>query len=142
MTTLLDAYCVVALLAGEPAGGTVQAMLREAPCEIPAVNLAEAADVLERVYSIPETDVRRVVEPIEALMVRPVDARIAWRAAFLRSKYYARRTSELSLADCILLASARPEEDAIATADPPVAIVARAEGIRVVGVPDSSGRLP
>jgi hypothetical protein len=47
----------------------------------------------------------------------------------------------VSLGDCFVLATAGPG-DAVATADPVVAAVARAEGIGVESLPDSTGRRP
>ncbi len=65
----------------------------------------------------------------------------AWRGAFLRGRHYARGSCEVSLADCLLLASAG-EGDSVATADTSVVAVARAEGIEVAALPDTSGRRP
>lgn len=50
--------------------------------------------------------------------------------------------SELSLADCVLLASAVPRAASIATSDPALATAARREGATVEALPDSQGRLP
>ena len=47
----------------------------------------------------------------------------------------------MSLADCVALATAAAAR-AIATADPPLAAAARAEGIDVIALPDSEGRAP
>jgi len=63
----------------------------------------------------------------------------AFKAARLRIEHYRRRERPLSLADCFLLAAASPE-DRVATADPSVSEVARAEGIELLALPDSSGR--
>lgn len=71
----------------------------------------------------------------------PLDASDAWRAADIRMRYYDRRTNPLSLADCLLLASVEPTDE-LATADPAIAAVARAEGTRLVPLPDSTGALP
>jgi rRNA-processing protein FCF1 len=73
--------------------------------------------------------------------VHPVDESVAWRGALLRARHYHRSTSALSLADCVLVASAGPD-DSIATADPAVATAARAEGIDVIALPSSSGQRP
>jgi hypothetical protein len=47
----------------------------------------------------------------------------------------------MSLADCFLVASV-VDGVSIATADRPVAEIARAEGIEVIALPDSTGRRP
>jgi predicted nucleic acid-binding protein len=69
-------------------------------------------------------------------------AREAWLADDMRSRHYDKKTKTLSLADCLLLAHAILAGDAIATADPPLAAVARVEGLDVIALPDSSGERP
>ena len=66
------------------------------------------------------------------------DREIAWRAAVLRSIHYTRTPCEVSLADCFLIAAATAEDE-IATADPALAQVARAESLRILALPDSTG---
>jgi hypothetical protein len=46
------------------------------------------------------------------------------------------------MADSFLLAHALTDGGPIATSDPPIAAVARGEGVDVVGLPDSSGKRP
>lgn len=138
--TLLDAYGLVALLADEPAADEVERLLRSDECAVPAVNLAEAIDVLTRVHGVPGADVRAGLDPLLGEVVRVVaqGEAAAWRAAELRSKHYRRRLAPVSLADCLLLAAAGPD-DTVATADPHVAHVARSEGIALVPLPDTAG---
>ena len=141
--TLLDAYALVALLLDEPAAEETESLLRSEDAAVSAVNLAEAVDVVQRVHGDSPAETRAILEPITAtaLRVRAVAEADAWRAAELRSRHYRRRSSELSLADCFLLAAARDGES-IATSDPAVAAAARAEGVDVVALPDSAGRRP
>ncbi len=141
--TLLDAYALVALLADEPAANDVERLLRGGDCGIVLVNLAEAIDVTQRVHRFSSADVRTAVEPLlgEALTVVVPTEEEAWRAADIRRRRYDRRASPLSLADCFLLATATVD-DSIATADPPLALTARDEGLRVIGLPDSTGGKP
>lgn len=83
-----------------------------------------------------------VLSPVGDRRARRFGAwRPARRSGSLRARYYHRGECDLSLADCILLASAGDGER-IATTDPAVATVARAEGIDVVALPDSSGQRP
>ncbi len=137
---LLDAYALVALLADEPAAEETEELLRQRDCGAVLLNLAEAVDISCRVHHLDEGDVRAVLDPLVATgkvsLLTPSEA-TAWRAARLRIRYYARKTRAVSLADCFLLASAE-EGDAIATADPPVAEVARAEGIELIPLPDAT----
>lgn len=64
------------------------------------------------------------------------------RAGQLRAAHYHRTTSPLSLADCVALAVADDRGEALATADPSLAAMARAEGVEVIGLPDAQGRRP
>jgi hypothetical protein len=64
----------------------------------------------------------------------PLDREIARRAAELRSRHYHRSSRPISLADAVLLASARAA-DRIATADPDVLAVAEVEGMGTVTLP-------
>jgi len=77
----------------------------------------------------------------EALTVLAVDQRTAWRAGELRAAHYHRVDSALSLADCLLLASAGAD-DRIATSDRAVAATAHRLGIGLVPLLDSNGERP
>jgi PIN domain nuclease of toxin-antitoxin system len=140
---LLDAYAVLALARDERAADEAEAIIRTNDVGISAVNLLEVLDRLVRRYgwSPNETSARLGLMIGERLMVVPTDTDIAWRGALLRARHYERNACALSLADCVLLASAR-RDDAVVTSDPAVAAVARAEGIDVIALPDSSGRRP
>ena len=142
--TLLDAYPLVAYLIGEPAADEVKALLADGGAAATPLNLAEAIDVASRVYGAREASIRGAIEllvSVRLLLVTATGTSDAFRAAHIRVKHYRRRERPLSLADCILLASAG-HGDRVATADPDVAFVARSEGIEVLALPDSSGRRP
>jgi predicted nucleic acid-binding protein len=141
---LLDAYALIALLGEEPAAGEVEELLRGGDCVANVVNLAEAIDVSCRVHNLPHAEVRDALGALilgGQVHVTVPDDESAWRAVELRQTYYAKKTCELSLADCFLIGAATPA-DQIATADKPVAHVARSEGIQVTPLPDSSGSRP
>jgi PIN domain nuclease of toxin-antitoxin system len=140
--TLLDAYALVAFLADEPAAEEVETLIRGGDTAVLVVNLAEALDVTQRVHGVSEAELRRALEPLLGDLVTVAIQRddAAWGAAELRAKYYDRRSCPLSLADCLLLASA--DGNVVATADPALATVLRAEGRTVVALPDSSGARP
>lgn len=140
---LLDAYALVAFITDEPAADDVEPLLRSDDVGIGVVNLAEALDVTQRVRRFAREDVRAAIEPLLARRLRlithsPIDA---WAAADLRVRHYDKRTCAVSTADCFLLASAE-SGDEIATADPAVATVARAEGVGLIPLPDREGRRP
>jgi uncharacterized protein with PIN domain len=143
LVTFLDAYRLVALVADEPAAPEVEAILREGSVAITAVNLAEVIDVVGRIHRIGVEELRATLEPhlSEVITAVPATEADAWRAAGIRTRYYDRRACPLSLADCFVIAAAKPG-DWIATADVPIAETARAEGIEVVVLPDSEGRRP
>lgn len=144
MADVLDAYALVALIVDEPAAQMVEEIMRSGNAAITSINLGEAVDVSCRVHGLDESSVREIVEPLVAgghLAVIAPSGTDAWRAARLRIAHYARRTRAISIADCFLLAAAGTDQR-VATADPAVAEVARAEGIVLLSLPDSAGRRP
>ncbi len=110
---------------------------------IPAPCLTEVVDKLVRKHRVEPAAVSECLGPLidEAIPVVPADGRIAWRAGELHAEHYDRKSSTLSLADCILLATAG-SDDEIATSDRAVAIAARKLGIGVIPLPDSRGHRP
>ena len=137
----LDAYCLVALARDEPAAPEVESLLREEQTAITSVNLLEVVDFLVRRASWPESDVHARLSLLVGHVVRveSVTEEHAWRGAMLRSRHYAKGASELSLADCVLLASCC-EGDSVATSDPAIAAAARGQAIDVIALPDTTGR--
>lgn len=142
--TVLDAYAVIALMAGEGAGAEVAELLRQADPTITSVNAAEVIDVMVRVRGHAAASVTERIELLVAagLAIVAVDVEAGYAAGILRAAHYVKGTSELSLADCIALAAAQQLGHGLATSDAPLASAARAEGISVVGLPDSSGARP
>jgi PIN domain nuclease of toxin-antitoxin system len=142
--TLLDAYALVAFLADERAAAEVAALLRADDTAIPSVNLAELIDVMLRVRRHAAEALDAALLPLLATTtsVLALGQREARLAGVLRAKHYDRRTSPLSLADCLLLASAVLNQAALATCDPPLAAAARSEGVKILPLPDSEGRRP
>jgi PIN domain nuclease of toxin-antitoxin system len=141
--TLLDSFALIAFTLDEPAAEQVDDLLRTSDAEVTSVNFTEVVDVLERVRGLDSLDVHEVFDPLLAgiLSVVPVTEEHAWRAADLRRRYYHRTSAALSLADCIFLAAARSDLT-LATADPVIARTARSEGLNLIALPDSQGRLP
>jgi predicted nucleic acid-binding protein len=110
---------------------------------MPSLCLAEVIDRLMRRWGSSSQNVAEQLGPLidEALSVLALDSTIARRAGEIRAAHYHRRTAPLSLADCVLLATAAPEDE-IVTSDGPVATAAEKLGIGVIPLPDSSGRRP
>lgn len=140
---LLDAYALIAAATGEAAAGEVADLLRAGDCAITTANLAEVYDQLVRRVGLDPDDVEGHVQPLldHSLVLLALEREQAKRAGLLRARYYRRRTAELSLADCILLASL-DEGDMVATADPPLARTARRLDRAVVALPDSRRQRP
>ncbi len=126
---------------GEPAADEVERLLDDGDAGIASINLAEAIDVAMRVHGVPESRVSTELAELtqSSLVVVDCDHARAVRAGELRARHYKSRTRAISIADCVLLASAG-SDDTIATADGSVLEVARAEGIDVVALVDSTGR--
>ena len=139
---VLDAHPVVAFLAGEPAADEIAELLRGAPV-MSVANAAEVVDVLVRVRGLPADEAQALVLSFLDEIAEPVDVslEIALRAGAIRGAAHRRRQLDVSLADCIAIATAGPG-GSVATSDPALATVARAEGVEVVALPDSRGRRP
>ncbi len=135
--TLLDAYAIVAFLVGGPAAPSVRILLREGSTGVATANLAEALDVSQRVHGLPIARAMEVLEPLldGPLVARALDLPLARRAAEIRATHYHRSSRPISLADAILVATTG-HDDRLATADPDVLAVARAEGLETVALPE------
>lgn len=141
---LLDSYALIAFLAGERAAPEVRALLRSGDCALSTAQLAETLDVLVRVLGADRRHVDRVLDPLLLSEIDLVDVGEpeARGGASLRHRHYRRSEAELSLADCLLLATAVLRGATVATSDPPLAVATRNEQLRVEALPDRQGRLP
>jgi len=126
--TVLDASALIAYLLDEPARAEVGDLLRKRPPpSISAVNLEGRP-------------AERVNDAIDLLLVSGLEVQPFWlpnarRSAALRSTFYDRSTSALSLADCACLATAVALKTDLATSDAPLARAARAVGVDVIELP-------
>ncbi len=134
--TLLDAYALIAFLVGGPAAPQIRAILREGDAAVATANLAEALDVTQRVHGLPIPRAVEIIEPLFEGSLTPIflDFDVARRAAEIRARYYHRSSRPISLADAVLIASAK-RGDRIATADLDVLAVASAEELGSVALP-------
>ncbi len=141
--SVLDAYAVLAYLRREPAGAEVATLLRAHPV-ISAVNAAEVLDQLVRVFGRDADEVHADIALLAhaGLDVRPATLESGMLAGRLRARHHHRQRLPVSLADCFGAATALLERRPLATADPDLATLVRAEGGEVHPLPDSSGRLP
>ena len=109
-----------------------------------AVNLAEVVDVMTRIYQRPVDGTTTALAMLESggLTIVPADAAVGALAGELHARHYDRKSSPLSMADCVALATAIVIDDALATSDQPLAAAARAENVTVLPLPDSRGIRP
>lgn len=130
---LIDAYGLIALVRDEPASPRVEALLAEDPCVVATANLAETYDNCQRTAGFDRDEIDRSLDPLFDAKLGTIDCSLetAKRAGDIRAHHYHRRDRDLSLADCILLASAGPG-DSIATGDRAVLDVAAELGIETV----------
>jgi PIN domain nuclease of toxin-antitoxin system len=134
--TLLDAYALIAFLISGPATQHVRGILREGDAAVATANLVEVLDVSQRVYGVPITRTAAILDPLleGPLTAVPLDSAVARRTAEIRAKHYHRSSRPISLADAVLIGSARAG-DRIATADPDVLAVATAEKLDSIALP-------
>ena len=133
---------MLAFLLDEPAAADVERELRDASRTswISAINLAEVVDVMMRIYGrSPEATLESLML-LESggLRVAHVDGDIGVAAGALHARHYHRKTSALSMADCVALATASVLNELLATADVELAAAAAASGVAVVPLPDFS----
>ena len=140
--TVLDAQAIVAFVLGEPGADEVEAILRGASPRISAASVAEVSDVLARTYGKAEDEIGNQIDLLIAagLEIMRVDEGIARVAGRIRAARYHRRRRQLSLGDCLALATAAWVGDPLATADEPLARTAHDERREVILLLDSTGR--
>lgn len=141
---LLDAFALIAFLRGEASAPLVRGLLRSGGCWLGAVQLAETLDVSVRVLGHDRGAVERALDPLLATTLGLLDVGEpeAREAARMRAAHYRKGDSELSLADCLLIAAALHRSCVIATSDGPLARAARLEAVGVSALPNSAGHLP
>jgi predicted nucleic acid-binding protein len=131
--TFLDSSALIALLRDEPEAARVDKLLRSERCSMPLTNAAEVIDVCLRAYGFEDEALYNVLLPLFDSLIEIVapTLALAWRAAEIRRRHYHGRTQPVSLADCLLVASAG-SGDRVATKDEAALAVARAEGVGVL----------
>lgn len=121
-------------------------MLRdlERPARVAAINLAEVIDQLVRVSGWDASGVQDRLDLLElgGLVALATDRRLAVLGGHVRASFYNRKTCQVSLADCVAVATAQDAADSLATSDPDLAAVARQLGVVIIPLPDSEGRRP
>ena len=141
--TVLDAYAVIAYLRGEPSAPEVAELLRGQPL-LTSVNAAEVGDQMVRVFGADPDGIEADLALLShaGLRMLPVSYDLAMAAGRIRARRYHRERAAVSLADCVAAAAALAHRLPLATADPALATMLRAEGGDVHPLPDSRGRRP
>ena len=141
--TVLDAYAVVAYLRGEPSADEVAELLH-GPTILTSVNAAEVLDQMVRVFGSDPDAVEADLALLShaGLTVQAVTHELGMEAGRIRARRYHRDRAAISLADCVAASAALAVRQPLATADPALAAVLRAEGGEIHSLPDSRGRRP
>lgn len=141
--TVLDAFAVIAYLRDERCADEVEDLL-QAPTVLTAANAAEVLDQLVRVYGRDADDVHADLALLAhaGMHIAPVTVDHGLLAGRLRARHYHRKHCAISLADCLAAAAALPEQIPLATSDPALASVVRAEGGKIHPLSDSNGVKP
>ena len=106
------------------------------------MNLGEVLDVLARHRGLGVEAISEKLSWLTAggLDVVAVDERTGLLAGELHARHCDRATRAVSMADCLALATASLLGERLATSDPPLAEIARAEGCEVIALPDAGSR--
>ncbi|MFC5333746.1 PIN domain-containing protein [Mycobacterium branderi] len=140
--TVLDAYAVLALLKGEPAAKPVAQLLGDDPsASLTSLGVAELLDHLVRIEKASDEEAALDLAQLGLADPPPMDATVAMRAGLLRARQYHRSRRAVSLADCVVAEVARSASTAVATSDPHLLDLCHDEGIDVIVLPESSGRM-
>jgi ribonuclease VapC len=141
--TVLDASAVLAYLRGEPSSAEVAGLLR-GPAVLTSVSAAEVHDQMVRVFGSDPDAVEADLALLchAGMTLLPVSAELAAEAGRIRARRYHREQAAVSVADCVAAAAALQSRQPVATADPALADLLRAEGGQVHPLTDSKGRRP
>lgn len=109
---------------------------------ISASNICEIYDQLIRIADRNSEEVASSLDLLKVggLRIEPIDDGIARAAGELRAKYYNKRSSPVSAADCVAAATARSIKASLATSDSHLLELCRSESIAVIALDDSPRR--
>jgi predicted nucleic acid-binding protein len=139
MSTVLDAFAVLALLRGEPAAEAVSTLIETGEGILTPLGVAEVVDHLVRIVGVAEDDAVLDVAQLGLADPQPLTAAVSLRAGLLRARHYHRTARAVSLADCVAAETARTLDASVATSDPHLLDLCRDEGIDLIALPDSRG---
>jgi len=136
---VLDAYAVIAFLRDEPAADDVAALMRSDDVSLTAVGLGEVVNHLIRLAGVDEDDVFLDLAELGLHDALPIDAQAAGWAGLLRARYYHRTRCAVSMADCLAATAAHDHAVPLATSDPHLLDLCRAERIDTIVLPSTDG---
>lgn len=136
---VLDAYAVLAFLMDEAAAEQVEELVRAGDAQLTTVGVAEVVDRLVRLAGADEDTAALDLAALSLLDGLPVDAALGLAAGRLRSRRYHRTRCAVSMADCIAAEAARTHAATLATSDPHLLDLCRAEAIEYTVLPATDG---
>jgi predicted nucleic acid-binding protein len=138
--TVLDAYAVISYLRDEAPAKEVAELLRE-PTVLTSVNAAEIRDQMVRVFGADPDGLEADLALLShtGMTVLAVTGELGMEAGRIRARRYHRERAAVSLADCVAASAALAGYGPLATSDPALATIVRAEGGEVHALLDSSG---
>ena len=141
--TVLDAYAVLAYLRGERCADEVAELLQE-PSVLTAANAAEVLDQLVRVHQHDPDDIHADLALLAnaGMQIIPVTPDQGLLAGRLQARHYHRARCAVGLTDCLAAAVALTKELPLATSDPALAAVVRAEHGTIHPLADNAGIKP
>jgi predicted nucleic acid-binding protein len=137
--TLLDAYAVIGFLAGEPVADDVDLLVRRSESRMTTLGVAEVIDRMARLYDADPDEVAVDIATLGLESPTPLDITTSVLAGRLRARHYHRTTRAVSMADCVLAATAQVTSEPLATSDPHLLGLCHDEGIPAIPLPGSDG---
>jgi PIN domain nuclease of toxin-antitoxin system len=137
--SVLDAYAVIAFLRDEPAAAEVKPLLESGDARLTAVGVGEVIDHLIRLVGADEEVATLDIAELGLLDPDPMTSVVGAASGRLRARHYHRVRCAVSMADCVAVESARNRAEPLATADPHLLDVCRAEGVDVIVLAGSDG---
>lgn len=137
--TLLDAYAVIGLLAGEPVAEDIHSLIRQSRCRLTTLGVAEVIDRMARLYDADPDEITVDIATLGLESPTGLDLTTSVLAGRLRARHYHRTARAVSMADCVLAATAQFAAEPLATSDAHLLGLCHDEGILAVPLPGSDG---
>ena len=145
MTHVFDAAALIGWFNEEPCADEVDELFGEGGGgAASAVNLVEVIDNLVRLNQVRSTQVETLIDTLVADGLEPItcDATVACRAGVIRAEHYRKGAMEVSLADCVAVATTESVRGTLVTSDADLVVLASRLGVAVHAIPNSSGVRP